>query len=154
MRKSVFQLAVAALLLNGSAWASDAPAIMSQLESGAARCRLKSLDGSLDLDLAKQGSGEKSPYYQKVSARVSDKIGQCVAREKGKAQRSLQEAISAYPALRQVLLDTHAAYLGYMDWLSVPRDIEAGPEELAYDAAINRLKAALAASPQAQTQAR
>ena len=42
------------------------------------------------------------------------------------------------------MVDAYAAWVGYMHWLSIPRDYgEESPQEDAYEAARNRLQAEL-----------
>lgn len=127
-------------LLAGPAYSAENFAIT--LEGSAAACSITSSGESTEAFLVGRDHGTNSPAYKAAIAKAFRKAKSCVDQEKPKMKQELKQALVKNPDLKPAIIDAYAKWIGYMDWLSTPRDwIEESQEKTAYEQSINKLKA-------------
>ena len=131
--------------LMGTLFAGQAlaePTFVERIEGSAAACSITGSGNSTEAFIARRDFGESSRKYKALLDKAYRESKECVDTEKPKMKSFLKAEIAKYPQLKPAVTETYAAWLGYMDWLSSPRDwTDESPEKTNYEAAINRLKA-------------
>lgn len=135
-----FLASLALSLVSGAALAE--PTFVQRLEGAAAACSITGGSLGTEAFLARRDYGERSAKYKKAIDKAYKETQECVESGKPKLKPYVKNEIEKYPQLKPVITDAYAAWLGYMDWLSTPRDYaDESVEKRTYEAAINRLKA-------------
>ncbi|WP_308584800.1 hypothetical protein [uncultured Pseudomonas sp.] len=131
---------LAASLISSAAMAD--PTLVEMLEGEAAACSITGGSLGTEAFLARRDYGERSAKYKKAVDKAYKESKSCVDTGKPKIRPYVKSEIEKYPKLKPVITEAYAAWLGYMDWLSTPRDYsDESAEKRNYEAAINRLKA-------------
>lgn len=139
MRKRLLGCMSLALI---SAQAMAEPTFVQRLEGAAAACSITGAGLSTEAFLARRDYGERSAKYKKAIDKAYKESQECVDTGKPKLKPYVKDEIEKYPQLKPAITDAYAAWLGYMDWLSTPRDYaDESAEKRNYEAAINKLKA-------------
>lgn len=139
MRKYVFAITMSALLAK-SAWAE--PTFVERIEGSAAQCSITGSGNATEAFIAQRDYGPTSKKYKVLLQKTYKESQECVNSEKTKMKPYAREEIAKYPQLKASITEAYAAWLGYMDWLSTPRDwLDESPEKTSYESAVNRLKA-------------
>jgi hypothetical protein len=139
MRRSFLTFLVFAF---SSGVAMAEPTFVERLEGAAAACSLTGGSLSVEAFLARRDFGERSVKYKAAIAKAYKSSEECVDSGKPKIKPYVKSEIENYPPLKSAITEAYAAWLGYMDWLSTPRDYgDESVEKTTYEAAINRLKA-------------
>ncbi|KQB54790.1 hypothetical protein AQS70_20615 [Pseudomonas endophytica] len=120
--------------------ASADPSFIERMEGLVAACRVDSTGAHTEAFLVGRDSGQASAKY-KAAVKSSFKTAQaCVDENKPKGRGYLRDEIRAQPDLKPIITPYYASWLGYMDWLSTPRDLlEESAEKTVYEASLNRL---------------
>lgn len=138
--RAIFAAALAAFSI--SCFAD--PTFPQQLDGLAAMCSIEGGRGQTDADIALRDHGERSAQYRALVEAAFKATKACVDEGLPKGKEAFKKAASANPSLKPQMVDAYAAWVGYMHWLSIPRDYgEESPQEDAYEAARNRLQAEL-----------
>jgi hypothetical protein len=118
------------------------PTFIERLEGGAASCSLVGGTTGLDAFLARRDFGESSKKYKALVEKSFRESKDCVDNGKPKMKPYAKDEIAKNPELKPAITRAYAAWLGYMDWLSTPREFgEESRERATYESAINQLRA-------------
>ncbi|WP_447775218.1 hypothetical protein [Pseudomonas chlororaphis] len=118
------------------------PTFVERIEGAAAQCSITGSGNSTEAFIARRDYGETSKKYKSILEKAYSESKACVDAEKPRMKPYLKSEIAKYPQLKPAITEAYAAWLGYMDWLSSPRDwADESPEKTSYEAAVNRLKA-------------
>lgn len=120
--------------------ASAEPSFANRMEGLVAACQIDSAGAHTEAFLVGRDSGQDSTKY-KVAVKSSFQAAQaCVDENKPKGREYFRNEIQGKPTLKPIITPFYASWLGYMDWLSTPRDsLDESAEKTAYEASLNRL---------------
>lgn len=120
--------------------ASAEPGFIVRMEGLMAACRIDSTGAHTEAFLVGRDSGQASAKY-KAAVKSSFKTAQtCVDENKSKGREYFRDEVRSRPDLKPIITPYYASWLGYMDWLSTPRDsLEDSVEKTTYEASLNRL---------------
>ena len=115
---------------------------VERINGSAAQCSIIGSGNATEAFIAQRDYGPTSKKYKALLEKAYKESQECVDAEKPKMKPYLRDEIAKYPQLKPAITQAYAAWLGYMDWLSSPRDwSDESPEKTNYESAINRLKA-------------
>lgn len=139
MQKYVFAILLSGLFAHP---ALAEPTFVERINAAAAQCGVTGAGNSTEAFIAQRDYGPTSKKYKALIQKAYKESKECVEAEKPKMKPYLKEEIVKYPQLKPAITEAYAAWLGYMDWLSTPRDwLDESPEKTSYESAVNRLKA-------------
>ena len=120
--------------------ASAEPSFIDHMEGLVAACRIDSTGAHTEAFLVGRDSGQASAKY-KAAVKSSFQAAQaCVDENKPKGREYFKTEVQGRPELKPIVAPYYASWLGYMDWLSTPRDsLEDSIEKTTYEASLNRL---------------
>ncbi|WP_282361238.1 hypothetical protein [Pseudomonas sp. PS01300] len=131
---------VALMLLAAPAYPEES--FVTTLEGAAAACSITSSGEATEAFLVGRDHGTSSSAYKAAIAKAFKKAKSCVDQEKPKMRPELKQALGKNPELKPAIIEAYAKWIGYMDWLSTPRDwLEESQEKTSYEQSINKLKA-------------
>jgi len=120
----------------------DPKKFLIQLKGAASQCALTSSGEATSAFLIGRKNGTSSKKYKAALDYAYKQAETCVAEGKPMMKPLLKAEIEAHPSMRDATLEAYAKWIGYMDWLAIPRDWgEESQEKAAYEQAINRLQA-------------
>ena len=115
------------------------PSFIDRMAGLVAACRIDSTGAHTEAFLVGRDSDQTSTKYM-AAVKSSFQVAQaCVDENKPKGREYFKNEMQGHPDLKPVITSFYASWLGYMDWLSTPRDsLEESAEKTAYEAALNR----------------
>lgn len=120
------------------------PTFQDWIRGSAAMCSVDSRTSHTEMHLALQDHGPKSKAYQDQVTKAFAKAKKCVDENTPLGKQRLKAAIASMPEEKAVLQASYSAWLGYMEWLSSPRDYdESSPEKIRFEQAMNNLQASM-----------
>lgn len=133
-------LVVASLFFCTAAFAE--PTFIQTLDGLASQCSVDGRGKYTEVQLALRDHGEGSHQYKQLLDQAYKAARECVEENLPKGKAALKSEAARAPHLRERLADTYAAWVGYMDWLSTPRNWgDEGVQQDTYEATRNRLQA-------------
>ncbi|POG01256.1 hypothetical protein BGP84_01175 [Pseudomonas putida] len=120
------------------------PSFHDWLTGTAAMCSIDSHSAFTDMLLAKREHGEKSKSFTRQVEKSYAAAQKCVDEVKPKGKQRLKDAVALMPSDKREFQDSYSAWLGYLDWLSTPRESgESSPEQIRFQQSMNDLQAAM-----------
>lgn len=120
------------------------PTFQNWIQGTAAMCSIDSRSSHTEMYLARRDHGLKSKAYQDQVTKAFAKTKKCVDDNTPLGKQKLKVAIAAMPDEKAVLHASYSAWLGYMEWLSSPRDYgESSPEKIRFEQTMNDLQASM-----------
>ncbi len=139
MRRYLFAITLSALCSQAALAEST---FVERINGSAAQCSIIGSGNATEAFIAQRDYGPTSKKYKALLEKAYKESQECVDAEKPKMKPYLRDEIAKYPQIKPAITQAYAAWLGYMDWLSSPRDwSDESPEKTNYESAINRLKA-------------
>lgn len=123
------------------------PSFIQRMDGAIARCTLKGYLATIEASETGQKQGSGSSAHMQALSESHKKAEACVTESKLKIREAYKAELQKKPALRDQLIETYAAWLGYMEKLSQPGKVgDPEPSEAdTYEKTKNRLKAELEA---------